>query len=549
MGVTKLRWPSPPKRKGWSNQETAEFFRISHFMEQAGLSVEMEKGVTDEGDPWLVFIRRDTGDVIAHFARINGRFISVSSVTDSIFEGANVRSVVDQMLNRHPLMLPSSASKGKLFLHPGVVLSAFVAAAYFMATDSARADTIKKVLSDVVHSQDRDFNRDELVLGRIVDPGGAASRKGAMRTPNFEDSGVFPQMAALGAVLRLKEIFAEEDTEILAIGRKEGEVPSDDSVLSTILDFDLLPSIVKGGLFNEPLGNYEVKFSVSSSQVKSLADQAESQLVLQKDGMNWISSSTEEFGSMSSQVSYLLTASLSDVILARDTWSFDASEGVIAKGLQQTKNLKTEAVAEEVKNSSQVFDFRALANEVKEMFDIVRQDISLDGSNRAESLGVAVTENGKVAVLAISPSLEKKENISANVIVVEGDFDGLTSLEIPGDQISKDAINLDDEQAPTDEKALANENNNFLVHQVKTEGKAELALTDATDIIFYWGGDLLLTNFELGKDLVWFLFSPDKLEQNHAENLLEGDVQLNFGMDNNLTFIDLIGVTSSIDVV
>ena len=46
------------------------------------------------------------------------------------------------------------------------------------------------------------------------------------------------------------------------------------------------------------------------------------------------------------------------------------------------------------------------------------------------ALGVAVTESGKVAVLAISPSLEKKENISTNVIVVEGEFDGLTSFEI-----------------------------------------------------------------------------------------------------------------------
>ena len=282
MVVTKLRWPSPSKREGWSNQETAEFFRISHFMEQAGLSVELEKGVTDEGDPWLVFIRRDTGDVIAHFARINGRFISVSSVTDSIFEGPNVRSVVDQMLNRHPLMIPSSGSKGKLFLHPGVVLSAFVAAAYFMATDAARADRIEKVLSDVLHAQDRDAIRDESVLARIADPGGVSSRKGITRTPTFEDSGVFSQMAALGAVLRLKEIFAEEDPVILAVSGTEGAVSSDDTALSTILDFDLLPSILRGTLFSEAFGNYGVNFSVSSSELNSREAQAESQLVLQK---------------------------------------------------------------------------------------------------------------------------------------------------------------------------------------------------------------------------------------------------------------------------
>ena len=549
MVVTKLRWPSPSKREGWSNQETAEFFRISHFMEQAGLSVELEKGVTDEGDPWLVFIRRDTGDVIAHFARINGRFISVSSVTDSIFEGPNVRSVVDQMLNRHPLMIPSSGSKGKLFLHPGVVLSAFVAAAYFMATDATRADNIEKVLSGVLHAQDRDLTRDEMVLGRMADPVGATSRKGVIRTPTFEDSGVFPQMEALGAVLRLKEIFAEDDSVTLANSVTEDEVFSDDYVLSAVLDFDLLPFIIRGSLFNEEFGNYEVNFIASSDEVKSQEDQAESQLVLQKDVLNWIGSSTEEFQSMSSQGSYFLMASLSDVVSARDTWGLDASEGAVVKGLQQTKNLKTEAVAEEVKSPSQVFDFQALANDVKEMFDIVRQDTLVDGSTTAESLGVAVTEGGKVAVLAISPGLEKHENVSANVIVVEGEFDGLTSLEIPPDQITNDVINLDNGPTPSDEMPLAIVNKNFLVHQIKTEGKAELALTDATDIIFYWGGDLRVTNFELGKDLVWFLFSPDKLEQNHAETVLEADVQLNFGMDNNLTFVDLIGVTSSTDIV
>ena len=56
--------------------------------------------------------------------------------------------------------------------------------------------------------------------------------------------------------------------------------------------------------------------------------------------MNWIGSSTEEFESMSSQGNYLLKASLSDAMSARDTWSFDSSEGVVARGLQQTKNLK-----------------------------------------------------------------------------------------------------------------------------------------------------------------------------------------------------------------
>ena len=66
-----------PKKRWWTNQELAEFYRVSDIMAQAGLEVDSESGLSDEGDPWFVYVRSDTGDVIAHFAIIDGTFIAV----------------------------------------------------------------------------------------------------------------------------------------------------------------------------------------------------------------------------------------------------------------------------------------------------------------------------------------------------------------------------------------------------------------------------------------------------------------------------------------
>ena len=45
-----------------------------------------------------LFIRPATGDVIAHFAKIDGEFIAVSSLNHEVYKGKNVRQIVDRML-------------------------------------------------------------------------------------------------------------------------------------------------------------------------------------------------------------------------------------------------------------------------------------------------------------------------------------------------------------------------------------------------------------------------------------------------------------------
>ena len=114
------------KKRNWDNQDIADFFRTVDILKQAGLQTETDSGVTDEGDPWFVFLRPENGDVIAHFAQIDGRFIAVSSLNQEVYTGKDIRSIVDQLLERHPMLLPQTRNGGRLLLHPTAALSAFL---------------------------------------------------------------------------------------------------------------------------------------------------------------------------------------------------------------------------------------------------------------------------------------------------------------------------------------------------------------------------------------------------------------------------------------
>ncbi len=70
---------APTTSGDWSQQELAEFYRVEAASIQAGLRLSLDRGVTDEVDPWLVFCRED-GEVFLHFARIDGSYVIVSDM-------------------------------------------------------------------------------------------------------------------------------------------------------------------------------------------------------------------------------------------------------------------------------------------------------------------------------------------------------------------------------------------------------------------------------------------------------------------------------------
>ena len=122
-----------PRSNDWSNQELAEFYRVESSLVQAGLLVDTDRGITDENEPWFVFCNADSGEVIIHFARIDGAYVAASGAFDGVLRGRDFRSVVEALLSRHPLVVPQA--RDNIRLHPSSLLVALVATAFFKLSE------------------------------------------------------------------------------------------------------------------------------------------------------------------------------------------------------------------------------------------------------------------------------------------------------------------------------------------------------------------------------------------------------------------------------
>lgn len=135
-----------PENRDWSNQELAEFYRVESALISVGFHVDTERGLSDEGEPWFVFIDGLSDDVIVHCARIDGAYVIASAAFDSVLRGPDFRSLVETFLERHPLVLPPADTpekKSNIRLHPAAFLVALVATAFFkLSTNDASASEL-----------------------------------------------------------------------------------------------------------------------------------------------------------------------------------------------------------------------------------------------------------------------------------------------------------------------------------------------------------------------------------------------------------------------
>src|SRR4029077_13488469 len=80
-----------------------------------------------EGEPWFVFFRQDDEEVIVHFARIGGEYVVASNFTEAVFRGRNFQTLVRELLDSQPFVLPKQhSSRSNVFLPPATLLAALV---------------------------------------------------------------------------------------------------------------------------------------------------------------------------------------------------------------------------------------------------------------------------------------------------------------------------------------------------------------------------------------------------------------------------------------
>ena len=86
------------RQRGWSEQDLADLRRAAKLLWQSGLCLETDCGVTDEGEPWYVFCDAESGDILVHFARVDGHYIACAPFRDSGLKGRVFHDVVDRFL-------------------------------------------------------------------------------------------------------------------------------------------------------------------------------------------------------------------------------------------------------------------------------------------------------------------------------------------------------------------------------------------------------------------------------------------------------------------
>jgi hypothetical protein len=123
--VLRLARPASPAG-GWTNEELAELYRVEHSLFQAGLAVETECGVSDEGDPWFVFCHRD-GHVIVHAARIDGLYHLHCATLPAPLTGRSFGAIAKTFVEKLAKTQKAGPS-GRVVAHPSALLSLLVAA-------------------------------------------------------------------------------------------------------------------------------------------------------------------------------------------------------------------------------------------------------------------------------------------------------------------------------------------------------------------------------------------------------------------------------------
>lgn len=133
----------------WTNQELATLFRINRLLNLADLTIGTDRGVTDEGDPWFVFLD-PKGDVFVHLCRIRTIYMLDSACQSSVVKGHSLNDLVeayvqqlgvtkeDRSRARQNIIQLAEAKDRKVTVHPAAALAALIWTIY-LQTDEMNA--------------------------------------------------------------------------------------------------------------------------------------------------------------------------------------------------------------------------------------------------------------------------------------------------------------------------------------------------------------------------------------------------------------------------
>lgn len=462
----------------WTSQELAELYRISEVLGRAGMPVEMDSGLSDENEPWFVFFSPETGDVIAHFARISGEYVAVSTASGDLLRGTSFRDLVQNIVNDQPLVVPSKPSGNvtRLFMHPTTVLAAFVATALVQA---------RKAIA-VTDTED---------AGRRPGPseGTSAPAPGLAPSPaatgfSQTSTAVFASVAALISYVLSTE--AEATTSAVDLLHDAPVVDSSDNDDSPSADDSVQTASTHGGEAAAPAsGGIHVRAS-------SLQDSS--------DGTVWLSGTRGEAVSKITVFEPLITTDAPANEVARPHVE-GASPTLNMSGLGRVTFIATPAESTE--------------------------------GRLAVTAGASDSEaDGKRIILEFSHEHLKVSFLQKELVYLVPDF-AAQLMQGANDDEGPDAAQPKEDPTSKDQEALpqAPPAPEALETLIVLDGTETVALGEGRQMLYFSGGTAVVEGFVFGEDILFL--SPELVEQPFSAYFLADDLiaVLNFSEGSSIT--------------
>ena len=121
----------------WTNSEIAELYRVEGALARSGVDIEVDRGLSDEGDPWFAFCRAE-GAVLVHITRFDGLYRLYSPALREPLVGRNFTELAKLFVSN--MALSANPPDRRFAVHPGALLSLVIAAIFF-AYDEVQAQS------------------------------------------------------------------------------------------------------------------------------------------------------------------------------------------------------------------------------------------------------------------------------------------------------------------------------------------------------------------------------------------------------------------------
>lgn len=105
--------------RDWSTQEIADFYRAHRLLAETGTGIGIDRGISDEGEPWMVFFDTASHEVFLHIARIDDVCHLVCDPFSLRLNAADIPSLIAQFEHsvRDQLSIRSDRAKN-VVVHP-----------------------------------------------------------------------------------------------------------------------------------------------------------------------------------------------------------------------------------------------------------------------------------------------------------------------------------------------------------------------------------------------------------------------------------------------